>query len=374
MKSLLLLIFLLGHTVLATDRYSDSLALVAIKEANPDANILWSFKTSIDTWSGVSVQNDRVVSLNLANGGDFTYKRGYPSAPLTVLPTEIGNLTALEKLYIRDNKLYSLPREICELQNLTHLYVEDNYLDSLPRALGNLQQLQYLNISNNQISAFPKSLKNVNGLKKIEYGTSNRNNFVKLPPRKMGNLYRYRTAYRKDKPSSDWEIYLRSLTGIGFGVFPKGGTFNVQAGIGLDVRRSSSIAYSTSFKMTPFMAYDGRYRVLGRTYHCGLLGMGIGFDDIRSRSSVVFTERHHKKRVRVGEAISLQLIGGALLGRAHQKFAVGGKGGIKIGMFCDIVGVEVALSNFADEWRGEMLFSFDLLMAGNVGQALGALH
>jgi len=47
---------------------------------------------------------------------------------LSVLPSEIGLLTELKKLYLSDNNLSVLPQELCDLSNLNYFYVHKNPL------------------------------------------------------------------------------------------------------------------------------------------------------------------------------------------------------------------------------------------------------
>jgi len=45
---------------------------------------------------------------------------------LTALPSEIGQLTNLQSLYLHDNQLSSLPPEITQLTNLQTLGLDNN--------------------------------------------------------------------------------------------------------------------------------------------------------------------------------------------------------------------------------------------------------
>ena len=70
---------------------------------------------------------------------------------LSRLPPEIGNLTNLTELNLGRNQLSSLPAEIGNLTNLTRLYLYDNQLSSLPEEIGNLTNLTLLYIDDNQL-------------------------------------------------------------------------------------------------------------------------------------------------------------------------------------------------------------------------------
>ena len=83
---------------------------------------------------------------------DLTYKN------LTNLPTEIGKLVNLKKLYLNHNQLSSLPAEICKLVNLQYLFLNDNQLNSLPEEISKLVNLQVLHLEDNQLSSLPAEI------------------------------------------------------------------------------------------------------------------------------------------------------------------------------------------------------------------------
>jgi leucine-rich repeat protein SHOC2 len=54
------------------------------------------------------------------------------------VPAEIGQLTALEHLFLGDNRLTSVPAEIGQLTSLEELNLEEHRLRTLPAAIGEL--------------------------------------------------------------------------------------------------------------------------------------------------------------------------------------------------------------------------------------------
>ncbi|SVD27606.1 uncharacterized protein METZ01_LOCUS380460, partial [marine metagenome] len=68
---------------------------------------------------------------------------------ITELPKEIGNLTKLTYLKLSSNKLTKLPKEIGNLTNLQTLILYDNKITKLPKEIGNLTKLTYLKLSGN---------------------------------------------------------------------------------------------------------------------------------------------------------------------------------------------------------------------------------
>ncbi len=72
------------------------------------------------------------------------------STPLGALPSTIGNLRHLEGLTLANTRLTTLPSSIGALTALQYLWVCDNrYLTSLPSEIGRLHALIELNLSNN---------------------------------------------------------------------------------------------------------------------------------------------------------------------------------------------------------------------------------
>src|SRR5258708_1887877 len=61
---------------------------------------------------------------------------------LSALPSEIGQLTALEYLILRGNQLTALPPEIGQLTALGGLDLRSNQLSALPPEIGHLRSLQ----------------------------------------------------------------------------------------------------------------------------------------------------------------------------------------------------------------------------------------
>ena len=73
-----------------------------------DSSSDWRVDVGPEEWSGVTMENGRVVKLELEEFG------------LTgAVPAEIGQLTSLTELDLGDNQLTSLPAEIGQLTSLT---------------------------------------------------------------------------------------------------------------------------------------------------------------------------------------------------------------------------------------------------------------
>src|SRR5713101_8333028 len=74
---------------------------------------------------------------------------------LASLPAEIGKLTRLVKLHLRENQLTTLPPELGLLTNLQSLNLNYNHLSSLPPEIGRLTRLKRLDIFHNRLRALP---------------------------------------------------------------------------------------------------------------------------------------------------------------------------------------------------------------------------
>lgn len=77
---------------------------------------------------------------------------------LTQLPSEIWQLTNLQRLFLWDNQLRRLPTEISQLTNLQELTLAKNQLSSLPPEISQLTNLQRLDFSYNHLSNLPPEI------------------------------------------------------------------------------------------------------------------------------------------------------------------------------------------------------------------------
>lgn len=72
--------------------------------------------------------------------------------PLATLPPEIGNLSKLESLDLYNNNITSLPEEIGNLSHLEDLSAFCNKLTTFPKGVFRLANLKYLSLEENEIS------------------------------------------------------------------------------------------------------------------------------------------------------------------------------------------------------------------------------
>jgi Leucine-rich repeat (LRR) protein len=116
-----------------------------IKELPKEDEIGWSDY-------GVKVENEEVLTLGLAN------------CDLMRLPDDFGNLTSLNDLFVKNNKLTTLPSSIGNLKTLRRVSFKNNQLTILPDIFGNLESIRELAISENQLKVLPASIGNLKSL------------------------------------------------------------------------------------------------------------------------------------------------------------------------------------------------------------------
>jgi hypothetical protein len=110
----------------------------------------WLQEPDVSLWAGVTVEEGRVVGLDLAHNR--------LSGPL---PASLGDLTALRSLRLNDNALSgAIPASLGQLTALRWLNLANNALTgTVPVALGSLAQLEELDLGHNRLSgAIPPAL------------------------------------------------------------------------------------------------------------------------------------------------------------------------------------------------------------------------
>ena len=139
---------------------ADCEALLASRDAlRGDEPLNWSEHLPMDEWQAVNIDDDRVVEVSPVdmdlNG---------------TIPSELGNLTNLEALFLWDNQLSgAIPPELGNLTNLEFLAIPDNRLTGeMPPELGNLTNLRELSLWGNQLTGqIPHSLVNLTRLETL---------------------------------------------------------------------------------------------------------------------------------------------------------------------------------------------------------------
>lgn len=126
----------------------DTAALVALYFATDGPhwtnNTNWLSGAPLHAWQGVTTDSTgRVVELSL------------PENELSgEIPSELGNLTNLRRLFLSENRLRGeIPPELGRLANLEALYLDFNRITgSIPSEFGNLANLASLSLAGNQLS------------------------------------------------------------------------------------------------------------------------------------------------------------------------------------------------------------------------------
>ncbi len=137
---------------------SDFLILLNLYNSTNGAgwNTTWDLALSPTSWDGITLENQRVVSIVLANNN-----------LLGTLASDLGLLDSLQTLDLSNNELSGvLPAELGNLSALTTLDLDSNqFTGSIPSELGNLAALTTLELGTNELSgALPNTLANLTNL------------------------------------------------------------------------------------------------------------------------------------------------------------------------------------------------------------------
>ena len=114
------------------------------------------------------------------------------------LPPEIGRLSALEELYLDDNRLESLPAEIGQLARLRAFRVNKNKLTSIPTEIGQLSELEVLQVFDNKLTSLPLE---IGKLRKLEVLLLERNQLQSIPLEVLKSKKLYNVSVRRNRLS-----------------------------------------------------------------------------------------------------------------------------------------------------------------------------
>lgn len=90
----------------------------------------------------------------------------------------------LQKLNLRNNRLFQLPEELCDLRHLQVLDASDNQLALLPGGVGSLKHLENLDLSHNELQSIPDGLWKCNLMKELNLASNHLTEF----PRPVAEL------------------------------------------------------------------------------------------------------------------------------------------------------------------------------------------
>lgn len=86
---------------------------------------------------------------------------------LKALPPEIGQLTNLENLWLKDNQLQKLPKTFCQLTSIKKLSLDENHFKEVPNEIFQLKNLMDLSLQENVIEILPEEFRQLTGLKHL---------------------------------------------------------------------------------------------------------------------------------------------------------------------------------------------------------------
>jgi len=117
-----------------------------------------------------------------ANGGIYCVE---------TIPSELANLTSLEKLWIAAHPVREFPADLSKLTNLKHVSLDTLELDKIPDFVFELPKLEKLSLTNNRLSEIPEGLSRIRSLNCLVLP----DNLIDTLPESMAALSQLRELY-----------------------------------------------------------------------------------------------------------------------------------------------------------------------------------
>jgi len=128
-----------------------------------------------------SVGSERIMGLHFGylQGAEVTLPK-----PVTILPGEIGNLTALRSIGASGNSIDSISPAIGRCSNLTMLNMHNNGIQVLPDSIVRCSLLGYIDLDNNRLERVPDSIGKLKALRQLSIV----NNHLTALPESMATI------------------------------------------------------------------------------------------------------------------------------------------------------------------------------------------
>lgn len=183
---------------------SDSLALVDLYNSCDGAN--WNNNDNwltgpVNEWSGITTTGVRVTKLFLGSNGVSGD-----------LPESLGDLTALDDLYLANNNITSMPSSIGNLTSLTKFWIGWNPLTNVPGSFGNLVNLEELHLGFTNLGTLPESFGNLESLIWLALGDAGLNSL----PSSFGNLTAVESCFLWGNNLTELPAYIGGMTNLRF--------------------------------------------------------------------------------------------------------------------------------------------------------------
>ena len=179
-------------TLCLCDRMADSLTLVEFYTSTNGPTSWtnqWDLLQPMDTWHGIFLNSDGCVTcIDLDGNPNCNEFADVGNGLMGTIPSSIGNLTRLQKIYLGINSLTgNIPAEIGNLGRLKELYMSGNNLDGpIPNTIGNLKNLEKLFLPGNALDGnIPSEIGNLTNLLQLYLNGNQLNGNI---PTTLGNL------------------------------------------------------------------------------------------------------------------------------------------------------------------------------------------
>ncbi|XP_030943040.1 probable LRR receptor-like serine/threonine-protein kinase At3g47570 [Quercus lobata] len=158
-----------------------------------------NFSTSLEEFVAFNCNIKGIIPREIGNLSNLMTLNLKDNELIGPIPTIVGNLGNLQGLFLQNNRIHgSIPNDICHLRKLVDLHLSQNELfGSIPTCWGSLSSLQNLYLDSNQLTSIPTSFWSLRDILRINLSSNSLNGYLPLDVGKLEHVTQMDLSWNK---------------------------------------------------------------------------------------------------------------------------------------------------------------------------------